>query len=548
MWRRGLHSRCSVLLLLTGCGNDANPATTHEDGPDVAADSTDVSADEDSGSTEDSTNVPSRGEGGAGGDAESSDQASPTASSGGTGGDAESSDQALPTASTGDAGSAMPGVPGPGGPSGTGDAGREAPRACTDHFEVMPSAPSELASSSNSSARLLPLRDGRVVGLGSYASLGAVYDPDRNEWTSLPEYNVRVSNVDVVGDFIVVWPGIVDDGAIFDVTRNSWSTVPPAPFPEVLTEEGGDVVAGQYVRFVSNFGEVEFETGSRFDPEQNEWFEIGGSGPAFRRLGFVSIPTEIGLFVWGGAQRLTGDVGEATELPLLGDGARLDTETWTWQSINAEGAPSPRSTPVSVWTGEELIIYGGFAQVELSSAHHEPLNDGHRYNPATDTWTPLAGPGPLLHSSASAAWTGSQLLVWGLSEDPGVWVGGVYDLETASWTDLQFPDAFPLTRGRVYTTNDGQVVAFAQSGKLPDTVFVYDPNDTGWRGYPTGVDLEPRADVEAVWASDRLVLWGGYTSYEPPGQCENVPDDLGCDLLTEYTSLLDGVVFRPCPG
>lgn len=549
MKRRIPHSPLLGLFLLGACGDstdsrDAIPRASDDDLPDSGVDSTEAEVDDDLEATGDVVDMPSSGPVGAGGDAGSgTDPATPGDVSSG---DASSGDAG--GASSGDAGDAMPGASS--GPPDAGDGGSSAPSDCTDPFVLMPEAPTDLATASQNSARLLPLRDGRVVGFGSYTSLAAIYDPDRNEWTNVPENPVSmwVSDVNVIGDLVVVWPYGGDAGAIFDVASNSWLAGSPSPIPEPLTSEGGEVVAGQYVRFVSNFGEVEFETGFRFDPVQNAWFEIGGSGPPFQRLGFVSVASDRGLLVWGGAERLTGDVGDVTELPLLGDGARLDSESWTWLPMSTDGAPSPRSTPVAVWTGEELIIYGGFARAERSSGVDEPLNDGYRYNPTTDTWAPLGASGPVLPWPGSAAWTGKQLLVWSQSEDQTGWVGGAYDPETMSWTDLQFPAGFPVMQSVIHTTTDGQVVVFPKSGPLPSTVFVYEGNDTGWRAFPIDVDVEPRGSVAPVWVNDRLILWGGYTSFEPPDQCVDVPDDQGCDPLVEFTSVLDGVVFRPCPG
>ncbi len=40
--------------------------------------------------------------------------------------------------------------------------------------------------------------------------------------------------------------------------------------------------------------------------------------------------------------------------------------------------------PVGVWTGTEMIVWGGNDWLFLGD-----LGDGARYNPATDSWTPI---------------------------------------------------------------------------------------------------------------------------------------------------------------
>src|SRR5262245_44748081 len=68
-----------------------------------------------------------------------------------------------------------------------------------------------------------------------------------------------------------------------------------------------------------------------------------------------------------------------------GDGARYDPAKDEWTPISAVGAPEPREGATAVWTGKEMIVWGG----ETYEGHTD-LNDGARYNPSTDTWTPVS--------------------------------------------------------------------------------------------------------------------------------------------------------------
>ena len=52
-----------------------------------------------------------------------------------------------------------------------------------------------------------------------------------------------------------------------------------------------------------------------------------------------------------------------------------------------------------VWGGSDLVVN---------------FNDGGRYNPMSDSWTATAAAGaPSLRNGYSAVWTGSELLIWG---------------------------------------------------------------------------------------------------------------------------------------
>ena len=53
-------------------------------------------------------------------------------------------------------------------------------------------------------------------------------------------------------------------------------------------------------------------------------------------------------------------------------------------SSTGAGILDPRSSNDGVWTGAEMIVWGG--DVGLANV----LNTGGRYDPATDTWTAIS--------------------------------------------------------------------------------------------------------------------------------------------------------------
>jgi len=58
-----------------------------------------------------------------------------------------------------------------------------------------------------------------------------------------------------------------------------------------------------------------------------------------------------------------------------------------------------------------MIVWGGY-YVEDSEAIE--LNDGGHYNPTTDTWTATQTTGaPSARAFHSAVWTGNEMIVWG---------------------------------------------------------------------------------------------------------------------------------------
>jgi hypothetical protein len=84
--------------------------------------------------------------------------------------------------------------------------------------------------------------------------------------------------------------------------------------------------------------------------------------------------------------------------------------TGTWRAI----APAPiagRDGAVAVWTGRQLLVWGGHGRVP--GAGLRPLRDGAAYDPAGDRWQLIpTAPAGVQGRSAAAAWTGSRMLVW----------------------------------------------------------------------------------------------------------------------------------------
>jgi hypothetical protein len=93
-----------------------------------------------------------------------------------------------------------------------------------------------------------------------------------------------------------------------------------------------------------------------------------------------------------------------------GTGGRYDPATDIWQPTSVTGAPGgSRSNYSAVWSGTEMIVWGGIANGSGG------LNTGGRYNPLSDTWRPTSTNGhvPYPRGFQTAVWTGSEMIVWG---------------------------------------------------------------------------------------------------------------------------------------
>ena len=125
------------------------------------------------------------------------------------------------------------------------------------------------------------------------------------------------------------------------------------------------------------------------------WIVTSTTNAPAPRVSHTAVWTGSEMIVWGG-------YGGS----YLNTGGSYDPSTDSWTAISTINAPAPRGGNTAVWTGDEMIVWGG------DDGHS--LNTGGRYNPATDTWTATsttnAPIGRLFHT---AVWYGSQMIVWG---------------------------------------------------------------------------------------------------------------------------------------
>ncbi|MEO8797772.1 MAG: hypothetical protein ABI551_07805, partial [Polyangiaceae bacterium] len=98
------------------------------------------------------------------------------------------------------------------------------------------------------------------------------------------------------------------------------------------------------------------------------------------------------------------DDGASSKDAATDSGADVEVPS-TWTSVSSTTL-SARIDHVAVWTGQEMLIWGGY------DASY--LGDGARYSPSTSSWLPIASAGaPAIRGGHSGVWTGQALLVWG---------------------------------------------------------------------------------------------------------------------------------------
>jgi hypothetical protein len=125
------------------------------------------------------------------------------------------------------------------------------------------------------------------------------------------------------------------------------------------------------------------------------WTTTGTTNAPNGRSNHTAVWTGSEMIVWGGFAA-----------GFLNTGGKYDPSTDSWSATNTSNAPTARLGHTAVWTGSEMIVWGGVT----GSA----LNTGGRYNPVTDSWTATSTiNAPDARASHTAVWTGSEMIVWG---------------------------------------------------------------------------------------------------------------------------------------
>ena len=140
-------------------------------------------------------------------------------------------------------------------------------------------------------------------------------------------------------------------------------------------------------------GPTEFNTGGRYNPITNSWTATSTDNAPTGRSQHAAVWTGIEMVIWGGY-----DVDSAQ---YLNTGGKYNPTSDTWVPTSTSNAPPGLAQHTAIWTGSLMIVWGGFDQVTVSNA-------GGRYNPATNSWTAVSTTNaPTARSSHTAIWTGS---------------------------------------------------------------------------------------------------------------------------------------------
>ncbi len=262
-----------------------------------------------------------------------------------------------------------------------------------------------------------------------------------------------------------------------------WNELPPAPEDSGRTAAAA-VWGGDRVWIWGGTGSAGAPTpaGLSFEPGTGSWSSLPGGGGAGTRSPCVA---------WMGDRLfVAGAVADAPHTAAI-----FDPDDQSWTPLGGPPADETRSRPACVWTGEEVLMWGGDAG-----------GTGHAWNVEAAAWRPL----PSLAGAADVyavhgEWTGEEAAF--------LWAGSplfLYDPGTETWRSASLENApIPGQKGLAWTGD--QLVVWGEADTFVPlmTGGLYDPKDDRWTEIDPQHGMVPRTGFDMVWTGDELLIWGG---------------------------------------
>ncbi len=318
------------------------------------------------------------------------------------------------------------------------------------------------------------------------------------------------------GNRMIVWGGSGDfaplsSGASFDPVTSTWTEMTTLDAPSPRTAHVGVWTGSLMVVWGGVTGDDHRMTGGRYDPLADAWSPTSVAGSPFwnvYRVGASAVWTGTEMIVWGG--RDTGEIS-------YGGGGRYDPAQDTWAPVSPAGAPTARAYHSSVWTGSAMLVWGGFAR-PFGFGPDTWYADGYAYSPASDSWTPLSGVGaPSPRENHAAIWTGLNMLIWGGDgPDSVLGDGAAYDSANDSWATIPADGAPPPTataglfeRAAAAVWADPVMIVWGHDNLGSGIGGRFDTIARTWKPVTTDGAPPTPSGFTSVWTGAEMIVWGG---------------------------------------
>jgi uncharacterized delta-60 repeat protein len=252
---------------------------------------------------------------------------------------------------------------------------------------------------------------------------GGRYNPTTDSWAAMSTTNAPTGRAYYTavwtGSEMIVWGGVssgnqLNTGGRYNPSTDSWTATSITNAPTGRDNHTAVWTGSEMIVWGGQRG-GDLNTGGRYNSSTDSWTSTNTINTPTGRAYHTAVWTGTEMIAWG---------GEFNGFTSVNTGGRYNPGTDSWTATSTINPPSARDFHTAVWTGSEMIVWGGY-----SGCCDIAFNTGGRYNPDTDSWTATDTiNAPTARGSQTAVWTGSEMIVWGGSTNgPGAWnTGGRY--------------------------------------------------------------------------------------------------------------------------
>jgi N-acetylneuraminic acid mutarotase len=314
---------------------------------------------------------------------------------------------------------------------------------------------------------------GEMIVWGGYGgndellNTGGRYDPTTDSWTAISavdsptprSYHTAVWT----GSEMIVWGGRNDvvwmnSGGRYNPGTDSWTATNTINAPEARWDHSALWSGSEMVVWGGTNQTIYLNTGGRYNPNMNSWTPTNTVNAPLGRIAYTALWTDSEMIVWGGVDENFNETNT---------GGKYNPTMDSWTDTSLDNAPSPRDSHGAVWTGSEMVVWGG-----VFCCPPVDFNSGGRYDVATDNWTATNTAGaPLARWAHTAVWTGSEMIAWGGYNDAAGMVlntGGKYcALSTATPTPTATATGTPTPRPSATATATPRIAPTPRARPTP---------------------------------------------------------------------------------
>lgn len=183
--------------------------------------------------------------------------------------------------------------------------------------------------------------------------------------------------------------------------------------------------------------------------------------------------------------------------------------------------------------GEAIVVQAGDAVITIHPENGGGDVVGEIYRPAEGTVEAIAPSGLEWRANPAVVWTGSEVVVAGGSNGPGIErAAAAYSPATDTWRELPAPPGFEA--GSSASVQGPGVWTGSEMVVWADALAL-DPAAGTWRAIAES-PLSERVDAAVTTVGSEVFVWGG---------CEPRPDGQFCDEVVGGDETNDGAVYDP---